>query len=184
MKQKLRPGFVRALIVAGLVGVIVLLAAFLSRGPYGFLDQFTSQRLEPSHPILPRVGLAPLASASRTEYAFVFSTSDGPAILDKLKKELTSSQGFTARDEMKSSPEMAWVADPRDQIWSFRTDQGESVVYAFGRFADTYRGTVQVEGSGQNYIPGYYNPACVVIITHRLTWWDKTLGAVRGLLHM
>ena len=184
MKQKLRPGFARALIVVAVVGLFALLVAFLGRGPYGFLDQFKSERVTMEKPYLVNVGLAPPPKASAREYGLVFSPADAPAILDTLKRELTPKNGYTVKDEMKTNPYIVMYASVRDQIWSFKTSADEGVVYAYGSFADTYRGVALVQGSGKDYTPGFYNPACVVIITHNQTWWDNTIGALRSFLHL
>jgi len=175
----------RRLLTRILAAPILLLALYAAvpRSPYAFLNSFHPRRVDVDlHRLLIPV-MSPPPSGSRVTL-LVFRYEDAPKILTSIREQLTQARGFRASrwndvsnrygaeaicEFGKGTPPSAPSIDPPD----------DGLLFASGMGAEAIRSAYETRaGKPSAYKAG--QPACIVIISERPTWFDKTIGR---LLH-
>lgn len=178
--------------IAGSVGVAFVAAACLAafrREPYSFLDRF--------HPRVVDVDLAKMLGAPPpgTKGApvvqrpkikmLVFRNEDAGKVLQAMRDQLTPSRGFSARHAASGG---------RDDNWDFFQGSLPSPVLvsrpegtAMYTYGDTAALEEQMFEQGTSHLTYWkqgQKTACIVLLFHEPNWLERSLGAIRELLHI
>lgn len=184
--EKKRIGWgTRIALLAILLIVIFFAMAVFDHGRYGFLYKYHPDRFDMlSGSVLVNVRLIPATDPPPKEYCLCFSKADAAAVLADLKKELNPDRGYTCEDAMKTKPWIWMFGSKKDEVWTFLSSPTEGAVFANGVFGASYRGTAQTEGSGKVFTASGWGDACVVVIVHNESSFERFRRSVRTFLHL
>lgn len=161
-----------------LVAILATMAAF-HRSPYAFLDHYRPRRV----PIdLTKIATA-LPARMPKMTMLVFRYADAPAILAEMRTRLSKENGFDSRESFAGDAQWEFYRGVLPPVGSTVVPDGLAL-YSAGQSTAYEKGFLESGGS-MRVFPGQPPPkACIVLITSEDTWFERTMDAVRGFLHL